>query len=110
MRVKRYKDGMPVEGGSVLDTNSVIFNGTYPTVPTLIQRTGETAYYGYDAQVATKKAILFHGFKTDLESPDEKRRQEARELRRNSWFILRQSTELRARAVIWETRTIRSVL
>ena len=27
-----------------------------------------------------KKAILFHGFKTDLESPDEKRRQEAREL------------------------------
>ena len=80
VRVKRYKDGMPVEGGSVLDTNSVIFNGTYPTVPTLIQRTGETAYYGYDAQVAKKKAILFHGFKTDLESPDEKRRQEAREL------------------------------
>ena len=80
VRVKRYKDGMPVEGGSVLDTNSVIFNGTYPTVPTLIQRTGDTAYYGYDAQVAKKKAILFHGFKTDLESPDEKRRQEAREL------------------------------
>ena len=57
VRVKRYKDGMPVEGGSVLDTNSVIFNGTYPTVPTLIQRTGDTAYYGYDAQVAKKKAI-----------------------------------------------------
>ncbi len=81
VRVKRYKDGMPVEGGSVLDTNSVIFNGTYPTVPTLIQRTGDTAYYGYDAQVAKKKAILFHGFKkTDLESPDAKRSQEAWEL------------------------------
>ena len=43
VRVKRYKDGMPVEGGSVLDTNSVIFNGTYPvsythlTLPTKLE-------------------------------------------------------------------------
>lgn len=79
VRVKRYQDGVPF-GSDRLTTESVIFNGTYPTVPTLIQRVGETTYYGYDAQVAKKNAVLYQGFKVDLESKDAARREEARGL------------------------------
>ena len=80
VRVKRYQNGNPVGDGERLDARSVIFNGTYPTVPTLIQRVGEYAYYGYDAQVPKKNATVYRNFKINLESPDEALRLEARAL------------------------------
>lgn len=80
VRVKRYQDGKPMGDSERLDARTVIFNGTYPTVPTLIQRVGEHSYYGYDAQVAKKNAIVYQGFKVNLESEDEAKRGEARAL------------------------------
>ena len=79
IRVKRYCDGIPA-GGEWLGTEAVVFNNGAPMVPTLIQRLGDNAYFGCDAQTAKKGAALYHSFKVDLESPDPEKRQRAREL------------------------------
>ena len=79
IRVKRYCDGVPT-GGEWLGTEAVVFNNGAPMVPTLIQRLGDNAYFGCDAQKNKKGAVLYHSFKVDLESPDPEKRQRAREL------------------------------
>ena len=78
IRVKRYENGKPAGVGEKLETGSVVFNGMYPMVPTLIQRVGDSTYYGYDAQIAKKKAVLYQGFKVKLESEIPEEREEAR--------------------------------
>ena len=80
IRVKRYENGKPAGVGEKLETGSVVFNGMYPMVPTLIQRVGDSTYYGYDAQIAKKKAVLYQGFKVKLESEIPEEREEARAL------------------------------
>ncbi|MCC8104175.1 MAG: Hsp70 family protein [Clostridiales bacterium] len=87
IRVKRYINGMP-EGCDRMATKQVVFNGTYPTVPTAIQRVSENTYYGYDALIPKKKARLFQGFKVKLESAEEKDRLEARALTKEFFSYL----------------------
>ena len=79
IRVKRYCGGEPVSQER-LAAEAVVFNNGIPMVPTLIQRLGENAYFGCDAQTAKRGAVLYHSFKVDLESPDPEKRQKAREL------------------------------
>ena len=79
IRVKRYRGGEPVSQER-LAAEAVVFNNGIPMVPTLIQRLGENAYFGCDAQTAKRGAVLYHSFKVDLESPDPEKRQKAREL------------------------------
>lgn len=83
IRVKRYENGKPAGVGEKLETGSVVFNGMYPMVPTLIQRVGDSTYYGYDAQIAKKKAVLYQGFKVKLESEIPEEREEAAPLLKN---------------------------
>ncbi len=80
IRVKRYEGGKPAGGSAKLDTCSVIFNGMYPAVPTVIQRVGDNTYYGYDALISRKKARTHQGFKVKLESNIQKEQEEARAL------------------------------
>ena len=80
IRVKRYEGGKPAGGSAKLDTCSVIFNGMYPAVPTVIQRVGDNTYYGYDALISRKKARTHQGFKVKLESNIQQEREEARAL------------------------------
>lgn len=83
IRVKRYENGKPAGVGEKLETGSVVFNGMYPMVPTLIQRVGDSTYYGYDAQIAKKKAVLYQGFKVKLESEIPEEPEEAAPLLKN---------------------------
>ena len=83
IRVKRYENGKPAGVGEKLETGSVVFNGMYPMVLTLIQRVGDSTYYGYDAQIAKKKAVLYQGFKVKLESEIPEEREEAAPLLKN---------------------------
>lgn len=80
IRVKRYEDGKPV--GDRLETKAVTFNMGSTIVPTLVQKlkTGESAYFGYDAEVAHKNTKTYQNFKVDIENPDEYIRRQAREL------------------------------
>lgn len=80
IRVKRYEDGKPV--GDRLETKAVTFNMGSTIVPTLVQKfkTGENAYFGYDAEVAHKNTKTYQNFKVDIENPDENIRRQAREL------------------------------
>ncbi len=79
MRVKRYKDGKPC--GERLAADSVVFNGSFPTVPTLVQKVpGGNTYYGFDAQVGKRNAILCQNFKVDLESADAGKKAQAQYL------------------------------
>ena len=80
IRVKRYEDGKPV--GDRLETKAVTFNMGSTIVPTLVQKlkTGENAYFGYDAEVAHKNTKTYQNFKVDIENPDEYIRRQAREL------------------------------
>lgn len=81
VRIKRYDKGRPLGAGGPLETGSLIFHGSYPTVPTVIQKVGENRYYGYDALVKkTKEAVLYQGFKVNLESEIPALREEARAL------------------------------
>lgn len=87
VRIKRYENGKPLDGA--LETRSLIFNGTYPTVPTVIQCVGENRYYGYDALVKkSKQAVLHQGFKVHLESEVPSLREEARALTREFFRYL----------------------
>ena len=57
IRVKRYRGGEPVSQER-LAAEAVVFNNGIPMVPTLIQRLGENAYFGCDAQTAKRGAVL----------------------------------------------------
>lgn len=75
IRVKRYQDGKPV--GERLDSKEVVFNNI-GLVPTLIQKVQDgLPYYGYEAQKQHKKSKLFQSFKVELESSDQKVREQA---------------------------------
>lgn len=45
MRVKRFENGKPVDGR--LSTMDVVFGGSYPLVPTAVQRTPKGTCYGH---------------------------------------------------------------
>ena len=80
IRVKRYKDGQPV--GDPLEVKQITFDLGSTMVPTLVQKrdTGETVYFGYDANIPHKKTKTFSNFKVDLENSDPEIRQQAKEL------------------------------
>jgi len=77
IRVQRYLNGKPEKAVPV----AVTFHSS-PIVPTLIQKQADlqSAYYGYDAEVPRKKALMFQNFKLELESLDEGVREDARAL------------------------------
>lgn len=78
IRVKRYQDGVPI--GDTAHFDSVTFNMGNTMVPTLIQESQGTRFYGYDAQVNRKKMVMYQNFKIELESDDEEKKQQARKL------------------------------
>ena len=80
IRVKRYKDGQPV--GDPLEVKQITFDLGSTMVPTLVQKrdTGETIYFGYDANIPHKGTKTFSNFKVDLENSDPEIRQQAKEL------------------------------
>ena len=78
IRVKRYHNGIPVETPNF--AQAVTFNMGNTMVPTLIQRSGQETYYGFEAQIPHRNAKLFQNFKIELESEDPSIRQKARDL------------------------------
>lgn len=81
VRVKRYLDGHPV--GDRLECKSVTFNMGAAMVPTLVQKkqeTGESVFFGYDAETPHKKTETLRNFKVDIENPNPEIRARAREL------------------------------
>ena len=80
IRVKRYNDGQPV--GDPLEVKQITFDLGSTMVPTLVQKrdTGETVYFGHDANIPHKKTKTFSNFKVDLENSDPKIRQQAKKL------------------------------
>ena len=79
IRVKRYNDnGIPI--GDISHVIPVTFNMGSTVVPTLIRKTDSDTVYGYDAQVFQKKSTVYQNFKVDLESEDEEKKQQARQL------------------------------
>lgn len=78
IRVKRYQAEKPV--GDRLETKSVTFNMGSTMVPTLIQKlsSGESAFFGYDAEIPHKNTVTVSNFKVDIENPDETIRSQAR--------------------------------
>lgn len=78
IRVKRYKDGKPVNDR--LSKTDVVFGNGSPMVPTLIQRTPNGTYYGYEAEVHKKGEELCQNFKVKLESKNSSEKAEARAL------------------------------
>ncbi|MGN0106861.1 MAG: Hsp70 family protein, partial [Hominilimicola sp.] len=80
IRVKRYKDGKPVEPR--LDTKSVVFDAAGSVlVPSLIRTIGDNKpYYGYEAALGKKNSTLYQSFKIDLESDEEEKITLARKL------------------------------
>ena len=76
IRVKRYENGKPVGSGARLDTQKV-----FDLVPTVIQEMNGHRYYGEEALTPkSRNAIIYRGFKVDLESTDEEKREQARKL------------------------------
>ena len=76
IRVKRYENGKPVGNGARLDTQKV-----FDLVPTVIQEMNGHRYYGEEALTPKgRNAIIYRGFKVDLESTDEEKREQARKL------------------------------
>ena len=76
IRVKRYENGKPVGSGARLDTQKV-----FDLVPTVIQEMNGYRYYGEEALTPKgRNAIIYRGFKVDLESTDEEKREQARKL------------------------------
>lgn len=76
IRVKRYENGKPVGSGARLDTQKV-----FDLVPTVIQEMNGHRYYGEEALTPKgRNAIIYRGFKVDLESTDEEKREQARKL------------------------------
>ena len=88
IRVKRYENGRAI--GDRLETKSVTFNMGAGMVPTLIRKleTGESKYFGYDAETAKKKTILHQNFKPDIEHFDPEVQSKARELTRDYFGYL----------------------
>lgn len=80
VRVKRYLDGKPI--GDRLETKAVTFNMGSTVVPTLIQRrdTGETLYFGYDAEIPRRNTMILRNFKTEIEAANPEIKAKAREL------------------------------
>lgn len=80
IRVKRYQDGRSV--GDPLEVRQVTFNMGTSMVPTLVQKgmSGESVYFGHDANIRRKGTITYANFKVKLENPDEGVRRQAREL------------------------------
>lgn len=80
VRVKRYQDGKPI--GDRLETKPVTFNMGSTVVPTLIQRrdTGESLYFGYDAEIPRRNTVILRNFKIEIEALDPAVRGRAREL------------------------------
>lgn len=81
VRVKRYLDGRPI--GDRLETKPVTFNMGSTMVPTLVQKkqdTGESVYFGHEAETSHKKTETFRNFKVDIENPDPEARTRARGL------------------------------
>jgi len=76
IRVKRYENGKPVGNGARLDTQKV-----FDLVPTVIQEMNGHQYYGEEALTPKgRNAIIHRGFKVNLESTDEEKREQARKL------------------------------
>ena len=87
IRVKNYTlGGKPVN--EKLDTKSVTFNNGATTVPTLVQKVNDAAYYGYDADVSKKNEEVFRNFKLNLQSADSAEREEAKKLTREFFGYL----------------------
>lgn len=81
IRVKRYLNRQPV--GDRLETKPVTFNMGATMVPTLVQKkqdTGESVYFGHEAETPHKKTETFCNFKVDIENPDPEIRARARGL------------------------------
>ncbi len=81
IRVKRYLNGQPV--GDRLVTAPVTFNMGATMVPTLVQKmksTGESVYFGHEAEIPHKNTETFRNFKVDIENPDPALREQARAL------------------------------
>lgn len=80
IRVKRYQDGNPV--GDRLETKQVTFNMGSSMVPTLVQKlnTGESVFFGYDAEISRRDTVTYKNFKIDIENADKDIRRQAREL------------------------------
>ena len=89
VRVKRYQDGKPV--GGRLDKMEVRFSNN-AMVPTAVQRlpSGESVYFGYDAEIPHKNLNTqsHFNFKMELESPDPAVRERARDLTRDYFAYL----------------------
>lgn len=89
IRVKRYQDGEPV--GGRLEKMEVRFSGS-AMAPTAVQRlpSGESVYFGYDAEIPHKKLNTqsYFNFKMELESPDLAVREQARSLTRDYFAYL----------------------
>ncbi|MCC8104173.1 MAG: Hsp70 family protein [Clostridiales bacterium] len=79
IRVKCYQDGKSLGDSERLDTKEAVFGGS-PTVPTAIQKIENHSYYGQDALIPRKKAVLYQNFKVCLESVDPEQRREAQAL------------------------------
>lgn len=85
IKVKRYKDNCPIEGGQ-LDFKSVIFDSGSGSsaLPTVIQTMGDGGgqhtWFGVEAEALRPGGILHRSFKVDLESKDKEKRAMARSL------------------------------
>jgi len=79
IRVKNYDEhGTPL--GERLGAKDVVFHTGQTMVPTLVQYLSDKTFYGYDALVPKRKAILYQNFKVDLEARNIEQQAAARQL------------------------------
>ena len=88
IRVKRYQDGRPV--GDPLEVKQITFGKGNSMVPTLVQKrdSGETVFFGCDAEIPHRGTKTLGNFKVDLESGDADVRSQARALTREFFAYL----------------------
>lgn len=83
IRVKRYENGKPIVDGdplSVQVVGEVSGELTIDPIPTVIQELNGHSYYGIQATTKHRGALIYRGFKVDLESDNEEKRSNALKL------------------------------
>lgn len=83
IRVKRYENGKPIVDGDPLSVQVVGETSgelTIDPIPTVIQELNGHSYYGIQATTKHRGALIYRGFKVDLECDNEEKRSNALKL------------------------------
>ncbi|MHC1739742.1 MAG: tetratricopeptide repeat protein [Anaerolineaceae bacterium] len=96
VKVKRYQDGKPVNGER-LDNQVVAFDKIGSAfVPSMIQKTGDNTWFGYEAESPKPGGVVYRNFKLDLECQEIEKRISAQKLTREYFrFVYKKYQEQR---------------